>query len=272
MRLPSRSGMLAGLGLLFLYLPILVVVIYAFNDSRLVAVWTRPSLRWFERLVEDRVILEAAALSLRIGVVAATLATLLGALAALVVRSGKAPWRARTLLPSIVAGLVIPDVVLGFSYLLLFLMLGGVLAIDRGPVAIIVAHVCLALPFTFIIVRSRLSRREQGLQEAAADLGAAPLQILHRVTLPTILPALLGAWLAAFVVSFDDVVVASFVAGPGSSTLPMVIFSSVRLGVSPEANALAAVLFAAVALLFVAALFVMLARRGRWPTLARRGD
>jgi putrescine transport system permease protein len=263
MRFPSRSGTLAALGLLFLYLPILVVVLYAFNDSRLVAVWTRPSLRWFERLFQDDVMLHAAGLSLRIALLAASCATILGTLAALVVQSRAPPPLARLLSPTILGSLAVPDVVFGFAYLLLFVMLAAAASpfIERGATTIWIAHVTLALPYTFMIVRSRLTSREFRIQEAAADLGATPLQALRRVTLPLLLPALLSAWLAAFVVSFDDVVVASFVAGPGSSTLPMVIFSSVRLGVSPEANALAALLFALVALLFAVAVMTMIVQR-----------
>ena len=267
---PSRSGFLAGLGFLFLYAPVAVVILYAFNDSRLVAVWTRPSLRWFARVFEDDVILDAAILSLQIATLAATCATILGAMAALAVQPRTGTPLARALLPAMVGGLVIPDVVFGFTYLLLFVLLGTAttIVIERGAATILIAHITLALPYSFIIVRSRLTAREDRIREAAADLGAPPLATLRRVTIPLLLPALLAGWLAAFVVSFDDVVVASFVAGPGSSTLPMVIFSSVRLGVSPVANALAALLFAVVALLFGLALLATLARRG--PTLIAR--
>jgi putrescine transport system permease protein len=245
-----------GLGLAFLYLPILLMIAFSFNASRTVTEWSpeSPSLRWYKRLLEDDQILSAAWVSIQVAALTATGAVILGTLAGLVLaRFG--PFKGRAILQGLTtAPLVMPEVITGLSMLLLFVSLEQLFAFlfgwrfDRGIVTIIIAHVTFTMAYVTVIVQSRLASFDDSLEEAALDLGARPAKVFFRITVPLILPAILSGWLLAFTLSWDDVVVSQFVAGPGSNTLPMVIFSRVRLGVNPVVNALATIMVLVVAL------------------------
>ena len=231
-------------GLAFLYLPMLILVIYSFNESRLVTVWAGFSTRWYVELLRDRQILEAVGMSLRIAVLAASGAVILGTLGGLALaRNGR--FRGRNLFGALItAPLVMPEVITGLSLLLLFVALSQLVGwpSQRGALTVWIAHVTFCTAYVTVVVASRLSELDESLEEAALDLGATPLRVFFSVTLPVISPALLAGWLLAFTLSLDDLVIASFVTGPGASTLPIVVFSSVRLGVSPKINALATIL------------------------------
>ena len=247
-----------ALGLAFLYLPIVILVIYSFNGSRLVTVWGGWSTRWYAELLNDRAMLESAWVTLRIALLSATAATLLGTLAAIaLVRFGR--FRGRMLFSGMIyAPLVMPEVITGLSLLLLFVAID----IDRGFWTITIAHTTLTACFVTVVVQSRLLTFDTSLEEAAMDLGCPPLRTFLTVTLPLIAPALASGWMLAFTLSLDDLVIASFVTGPSATTLPMAVFSSVRLGVSPEVNALAT-LFLAVIFLIVAFAGWLMARDER---------
>lgn len=238
------------LGFIFLYAPILSLVIFSFNESKLVTVWSGFSTKWYGELIRDPQILGAAWISLRIAVVTATLAMCLGTLAAFVLtRFGR--FRGRSLLTGMSAApLVMPDVITGLSLLLLFVSMQQLIGwpAGRGMTTIIIAHVTFCMAYVVVVVQSRLSDMDESLEEAAMDLGARPVRVFFDVTIPVIAPALVASWLLAFTLSLDDLVVASFVTGPGASTLPMVIFSKVRLGVSPSINALATIIIGIVAM------------------------
>ncbi len=250
---------LAGLGFVFLYAPIVSLVVFSFNESRLVTVWAGFSTRWYVALLTDRQILNAAWVSLQIAVVSATLASVLGVLAAFVLaRFGR--FRGRLLLTGMTtAPLVMPEVITGLSLLLLFVAMEGLIGwpAGRGMMTVIIAHTTFCLAFVAVIAQSRLRDMDKSLEEAAQDLGAGPVRVFFDVTLPVIAPAIVAGWLLAFTLSLDDLVIASFVSGPGASTLPMVVFSKVRLGVSPDVNALAAIIIAVVALSVAIAGFVL---------------
>jgi putrescine transport system permease protein len=237
------------LGFAFLYVPIISLVVFSFNESRLVTVWGGFSTKWYGALIQNQQILDAAWLSLKVAAVSATLAVVLGTFAGMILaRFG--PFRGRTLLSGMTtAPLVMPEVITGLSLLLLFVTLEQLIGwpAGRGMTTIIIAHVTFAMAFVTVVVQSRLAQVDESLEEAAQDLGARPAKVFFLITLPIIFPALLSGWLLAFTLSLDDLVIASFVAGPGSSTLPMVVFSKVRLGVSPDINALATILVAVVA-------------------------
>ena len=228
-------------GYAFLYIPLLSVIFYSFNDSRLATVWGGFSTRWYGELFRNEQILDAAFLSLRIAVSTATLATIFGTMAGLALtRFGK--FRGRTLFSGMItAPLVMPEVITGLSLLLLFVSLQQFIGwpAQRGFMTITIAHTTFAMAFVTVIIQSRLSGMDQSLEEAAMDLGGKPLRVLFDITLPLIAPAMIAGWLLAFTLSLDDLVIASFVSGPGGSTLPMVIFSKVKLGVTPDINALA---------------------------------
>ena len=238
------------LGFAFLYIPIVSLVVFSFNESRLVTVWGGFSTKWYGALLANRQIVGAALLSLKIAAIAATAAVVLGTLTGMALaRFG--PFRGRTLLSGMAtAPLVMPEVITGLSLLLLFVTLEQLIGWPegRGMTTIIIAHVTFAMAFVTVVVQSRLAQFDESLEEAAQDLGARPAKVFFLVTLPIIFPALLSGWLLAFTLSLDDLVIASFVAGPGSSTLPMVVFSKVRLGVSPDINALATILITIVAI------------------------
>lgn len=247
------------LGFAFLYVPIVSLIVFSFNKSRLVTVWGGFSTKWYGELLGNQQILDAAWLSLKVAALSATLAVVLGTLAGLVLaRFG--PFRGRTLLSGMTtAPLVMPEVITGLSLLLLFVTLEQLIGWPRGRgmTTIVIAHVTFAMAFVTVIVQSRMVQLDDSLEEAAQDLGARPAKVFFLITLPIVFPALLSGWLLAFTLSLDDLVIASFVAGPGSSTLPMVVFSKVRLGVSPDINALATILVSVVAVGVVIAGFTM---------------
>ena len=246
-----RNGML-GLGLAFLYIPILSMMVFSFNNSRLVTVWdsaNSPTLRWYVRLFENEQLLGAAWISLQVAAMTATGAVLLGTLAGLVlVRFG--PFRGRAFFSAMTtAPLVMPEVITGIAMLLLFVALEQLTGWPegRGMLTITIAHITFAMAYVTVVVQSRLAGFDDALEEAALDLGAKPTTVFFRITLPLIVPALVSGWLLAFTLSWDDVVISQFVSGPGSSTLPMEIFSRVRRGVSPDINALATIMVLIVA-------------------------
>jgi putrescine transport system permease protein len=250
------------LGMLFLYVPIVCMIVLSFNNSRLVTVWDAddsPTLRWYVRLFQNEPILNAAWLSIKIAAMTATGAVVIGTLAGLVLaRFG--PFRGRTILAGMTsAPLVMPEVITGLSLLLLFVSLEQLIGWPegRGILTITIAHITFALAYVTVVVQSRLAGFDDSLEEAAMDLGARPAKVFFRITLPLIAPAIISGWLLAFTLSWDDLVITQFVAGPGSSTLPMVIFSKVRLGVSPDVNALATIMVLIVALGIVASAFWM---------------
>ncbi|MCA1999269.1 MAG: ABC transporter permease subunit [Hyphomicrobiales bacterium] len=257
LRAPHLVALVAGLG--FLYLPILVLVLYSFNASRLVTVWGGFSLHWYGALLRNAALIDAFWLSLRVAALSASLATLLGTLAAIaLVRFGR--FTGRGLLSGAVAApLVMPEVITGLSLLLLFVGAG----LERGFWTVTIAHVTLTTCFATIVVQARLVGMDRSLEEAAQDLGAPPWRVFASVTLPLILPGLAAAWLLAFTLSLDDLVIASFTTGPGATTLPMRIYSAIRLGVTPEINAASTILIALVALVLVAA--SLIAKRNLLP-------
>jgi len=256
------------LGLAFLYVPILSMIVFSFNNSRLVTVWdaaNSPTLRWYGALFSSDQIVSAAWLSIRIAFLSATLAVVLGTLAGVALaRFG--PFRGRTLLAGMTtAPLVMPEVITGLALLLTFIALQQLLGWpETGALTITVSHVTFCLAYVAVVVQSRLAGFDESLEEAAQDLGARPATVFWRITLPLIVPAILSGWLLAFTLSWDDLVITQFVAGPGSSTLPMVIFSKVRLGVSPDVNALATLMVLVVAIgITVAALWMRRQQRRR---------
>lgn len=230
------------LGFVFLYVPMLILVIYSFNESKLVTVWAGFSTKWYGELISNQAFLDAAWVTLRVAVLSSTIATVLGTMAAYVlVRGGR--FFGRTLFSGMIyAPLVMPEVITGLSLLLLFIGIG----LDRGILTIVLAHTTFSMCFVSVVVSSRLVTFDRSLEEAALDLGASPFETFRLITLPIIAPAVISGWLLAFTLSLDDLVIASFTSGPSATTLPMKIWSSVRLGVSPEINALSTILIALV--------------------------
>lgn len=232
------------LGFTFLYMPIILLVIYSFNESKLVTVWAGFSTKWYSALLHDQAILDAAWVTIRVALLSASVATVLGTMAAVaLVRGGR--FFGRTLFTGmIVAPLVMPDVITGLSLLLLFVAVG----FDRGFWTVTLAHISFSMCFVAVVVQSRLVTFDRSLEEAALDLGAPPLKAFLLVTLPIIFPAVAAGWMLAFTLSLDDLVIASFTTGPGATTLPMRIYSQVRLGVTPEINAVSTIMIGVVAL------------------------
>lgn len=230
------------LGFLFLYLPILLLIIYSFNESRLVTVWAGFSTKWYVAMLDNQGLLDAAWVTIRVALLAATLSTVLGTLAAVtLVRYGR--FYGRTLFSGMVyAPLVMPDVILGLSLLLMFVAIN----LDRGFWTVVIAHVTFGMCYVAVVVQSRLITFDRDLEEAALDLGCTPMKTFFQITLPIILPAVIAGWMLAFTLSLDDLVIASFATGPGATTLPMKIYSQVRLGVTPEINAVCTILIALV--------------------------
>ncbi|MBY2921199.1 ABC transporter permease [Rhizobium leguminosarum] len=230
------------LGFAFLYLPIVLLVIFSFNESKLVTVWGGFSTKWYVSLLSNQGLLDAAWVTIRVGLLSATVATILGTMAALtLVRYTR--FRGRMLFSGMIyAPLVMPDVITGLSLLLLFVAIG----FDRGFWTITLAHTTLTMCFVAVVVQSRLLSFDQSIEEAAQDLGAPPVRTFFEITLPIIAPAVLSGWILAFTLSLDDLVIASFTSGPGATTLPMRIYSQVRLGVTPEINAVCTILIAIV--------------------------
>ena len=236
-------------GYALLYVPILSVVIYSFNASRLVTLWGGFSTRWYASLAQNGELLDAALLSLRIAVVSATLATALGALVAVALQRVNR-LRGRLLLSGMVtAPLVMPEIITGLSLLFLFISMANLIGwpASRGATTITIAHVTFSMAYVVVVVRSRLATMDESLEEAAMDLGGRPVAVFFDVTVPMLLPALISGWLLAFALSLDDLVISSFVSGPGATTLPMLIFAKVRLGVTPDINAITTIIIALVA-------------------------
>ncbi|MBD8553412.1 ABC transporter permease subunit [Rhizobium sp. CFBP 8762] len=240
------------LGFGFLYLPIVLLVIFSFNESKLVTVWTGFSTKWYGQLWQNQGLMDAAWVTIRVALLSATCATVLGTLAALaLVRYTQ--FRGRLLFSGMVyAPLVMPEVITGLSLLLLFVAIG----FDRGFWTITLAHITFTMCFVAVVVQSRLLSFDQSIEEAAQDLGATPVRTFMEVTLPVISPAVFSGWVLAFTLSLDDLVIASFTSGPGATTLPMKIYSQVRLGVTPEINAICTILIGIVAFGVVIASFV----------------
>jgi len=251
-------------GFAFLYIPILSMIVYSFNESRLVTVWGGFSVKWYGELLRNRQMLEAAWLSLRIAAVTATGAVIIGTIAGLVLaRFGH--FRTRTMFAGMVtAPLVMPEVITGLSLLLLFVALAPLPLVPdtRGFSTITIAHITLTTSYVTVVVQSRLSSMDDSLEEAAMDLGARPLKVFMLITLPIIAPAMISGWLLAFTLSLDDLVIASFTSGPSTNTLPMMIFSTVRRGITPQINALATIMVAIVTV-FVIVAGVMMSRQER---------
>ena len=248
------------LGLAFLYAPIVILVIYSFNASRLVTVWGGFSTRWYKALLQDAQMLDAVWMTVRVGAVSATFSTILGVLAAIaLVRGG---FRGRTVFAGgIYATLVMPEVILGLSLLLLFVSVG----LPRGFWTVTLGHTTLTLAYATVVVQARLRSFDRNLEEAAQDLGCPPWKAFLLVTLPLIAPAVAAAWMLAFTLSLDDLVIASFTSGPGATTLPMRLYSQVRLGVDPKINAISTILIGLVATGVIATYLVQ-------QRAARRGD
>jgi putrescine transport system permease protein len=257
-----RTGALA-LGFAFLYAPIVLLVLYSFNESRLVTVWAGFSTRWYSELLKNEAFRMAALTSLEVAAAAATLALFLGTFAGFSL-SRFSRFAGRRLFGfALLAPLVVPEVVLGLSLLLLFVASESWFGWPgRGIVTITIAHATFGMCFIAVLVRAQLIGFDRSVEEAALDLGARPWTVLTRITLPGISPALVSGWLLAFTLSLDDLVIASFVSGPSATTLPMAVFSSVRLGVSPEVNALATV-FLGVVLAALALAAWLMAREER---------
>jgi putrescine transport system permease protein len=238
-----------ALGLAFLYGPIFLLIVYSFNESRLVTVWGGFSTRWYVSLFHNAALLDAAWVTIRVALISTTVATLLGTLAAVaLVRHGR--FIGRTLFSGMIyAPLVMPEVITGLSMLLLFVAIG----LDRGFWTLVLAHITFSLSFVAVVVQSRLVSFDRSLEEAAMDLGCPPLKTFLLITLPIIAPAVIAGWMLGLTLSLDDLVISSFTTGPGATTLPMKIYSQVRLGVTPEINAVSTILVGVVALGVVAA-------------------
>ena len=268
----SRFNILSvTLGFAFLYLPILILVIFSFNASKLVTVWGGFSTKWYVSLFSNQAMMDAAWVTIRVALLSASIATVLGTLAALAL-TRYTRFRGRLLFSGMVyAPLVMPEVITGLSLLLLFVAIG----FDRGFWTVTLAHVTLTMCFVAVVVQSRLVTFDRSLEEAAMDLGATPVATFFQVTLPVILPAVVSGWMLAFTLSLDDLVIASFTSGPGATTLPMKIYSQVRLGVTPEINAISTIMIAVIAVgVIIASVFTRQqeAQRQRDEQMALRGD
>jgi len=251
-------------GYAFLYIPLISVVIYSFNDSPLATVWGGFSTRWYSELFRNEQVLDALFLSIKIAITSATLATLLGTMSGMALaRFGR--FKGRTLFSGMISSpMVMPEVITGLSLLLMFVTLQQLTGwpSQRGFSTITIAHTTFSMAYVAIIVQSRLVAMNESLEEAAMDLGGRPLRVVFDITLPLIAPAMIAGWLLSFTLSLDDLVIASFVSGPGSTTLPMYIFSKIKLGVSPDINALASLIIAAVSM-GVAIAWLAMRRQGK---------
>lgn len=258
-RRPTFLLTVLAFGFAFFYVPILSMIVYSFNASRLATVWGGFSTKWYVSLWSNTQVIEALVLSLKIALVSATLATILGTMAGIaIVRMGR--FRGRTLFSGLVtAPLIMPEVITGVSSLIFFLLLAQWIGwpAQRGFTTITLAHITFSMVFVTTIVQARLLQFDRAIEEAAMDLGSRPWQVLFDVTLPVISPAILSGWLLAFTISLDDVVITSFTTGPGSTTLPLLIWSKVKLGVTPDINALATLMVLAVGIGVLVAGIVM---------------
>ena len=247
------------LGFVFLYAPILSLIVYSFNESRLVTVWSGFSVKWYGELFRDQQMMDAAWVSIQVAFWTACASVVLGTMAAMVMTRFR-DFRGKTLFGALItAPLVMPEVITGLSILLLFVSIGPIIGIgeQRGMLTIWIAHVTFCMAFVTVVISSRLGELDRSLEEAAMDLGANRLKVFFVITLPIIAPALVSGWLLAFTLSLDDLVIASFVSGPSSTTLPMKVFSSVRLGLSPKINALATLMILAVSIAAVIGWWLM---------------
>ncbi|KQN68181.1 MULTISPECIES: putrescine ABC transporter permease PotI [unclassified Rahnella] len=247
------------IGFTFLYAPMLMLVIYSFNSSKLVTVWAGWSTRWYTQLFHDTAMINAVGMSLTIATAAATMAVIVGTLAAVVMVRFRRFRGSTGFAFMLTAPLVMPDVITGLALLLLFVAMGHAFGwpAERGMFTIWLAHVTFCSAYVAVVVSARLRELDRSIEEAAMDLGATPLKVFFIITLPMILPALISGWLLAFTLSLDDLVIASFVAGPGATTLPMLVFASVRMGVNPEINALATLILLVVGIIGMIAWWFM---------------
>ncbi|PKE31040.1 putrescine ABC transporter permease PotI [Rahnella sp. AA] len=247
------------LGFTFLYAPMLMLVIYSFNSSKLVTVWAGWSTRWYTQLFHDSAMISAVGMSLTIATAAATMAVIVGTLAAVVMVRFQRFRGSTGFAFMLTAPLVMPDVITGLALLLLFVAMGHAFGwpAERGMFTIWLAHVTFCSAYVAVVVSARLRELDRSIEEAAMDLGAGPVKVFFIITLPMILPALVSGWLLAFTLSLDDLVIASFVAGPGATTLPMLVFASVRMGVNPEINALATLILLVVGIIGMIAWWFM---------------
>lgn len=266
---PGRSAFLTWMlcmGFAFLYVPMILLVVYSFNKSKLVPVWGGFSTRWYGELFQSPEIWDALTLSLQIGLINACIATLLGTLAGLAMaRFGR--FKGRTLFSGMIsAPLVMPEVITGLSLLMLFITLRQMIGWpeERGFITITIAHITFSLAYVAVIIQSRLIGMQEDLEEAAMDLGAKPFRVLWDITLPRLAPGMIAGWLLAFTLSLDDLVIASFVTGPGANTLPILIFSRIRLGLKPDINALATMIILVVAVGVIIAGWIMLRQQKRY--------
>jgi putrescine transport system permease protein len=261
---PFRTFILLA-GFAFLYVPILLLIVYSFNESRLVTVWSGFSIKWYGELFADQLMMNGVTLSLSIGVMSASMAVVIGTLAAFVLtRIGN--FRGQTSFAFLMtAPMVMPEVITGLALLLLFVAMSNMFGwpAQRGAMTIWIAHVTFTAAYVTVIVRSRLQELDRSIEEAAQDLGATPLKVFFLITLPSIAPAIAAGWLLGFTLSVDDLVITSFVSGPNATTLPMVVFSSVRLGVSPKINALATLIIMVVSVATFIAWWMMAAAEKR---------
>ena len=266
-----------SLGLAFFYVPMALLIIYSFNYSKIVPVWGGWSLRWYKALFQSQDVWNAVLLSLQIAFINATFATVLGTLAALaMVRFGR--FKGRTLFGGmLVAPLVMPEVITGLSLLVFFISLNQLVGwpVERGFTTITIAHITFSMAYVAVIIQARLTGTGRSLEEAAADLGAKPFRVLTAITIPRLTPALISGWLLAFTLSLDDLVIASFVTGPGANTLPILIFSRIRVGLRPDINALATIMILVIAIC-IAIAAILLFRQQKADLLdqemAERGD
>ncbi|OSM97139.1 putrescine ABC transporter permease PotI [Lonsdalea populi] len=247
------------LGFTFLYAPMLMLVVYSFNSSRLVTVWAGWSTQWYTALLNDSAMISAVVLSLTIAAAAATMAVVIGTMASLVMVRFGSFRGSNGFAFMLTAPLVMPDVITGLSLLLLFVALGHAIGwpAERGMLTIWLAHVTFCSAYVAVVVSARLRELDRSIEEAAMDLGATPLKVFFIITVPMIAPALVSGWLLAFTLSLDDLVIASFVSGPGATTLPMLVFSSVRMGVNPQINALASLILLVVGIIGIIAWWFM---------------
>ncbi|WP_039034298.1 ABC transporter permease subunit [Shewanella sp. ECSMB14102] len=257
----SFSTLMLWIGLVFLYAPMFILIFYSFNASKLVTVWGGFSAKWYAELFADQQILDAVWTSLQIAFYSSTMAVIIGTMAAFVMTRFRRSWAKLTLSNMITAPLVMPEVITGLSLMLLFVHMSDLLGwpAERGRMTVWIAHSTFCAAYVAVVVSSRLRELDLSIEEAAMDLGATPLKTFFLITVPMIAPALMAGWLLSFSLSLDDLVIASFTSGPGATTLPMVVFSSVRLGVSPKINALATLIILVVSL--IAFLSWYLARR-----------
>lgn len=238
------SKIILTLGYSLLYVPLLCIVVSSFNGSRFVGTWTSFSFRWYEHLFHNDIILRAAITSAKIASITATAAVVLGTMAAIIITRFR-KFKGKSLFMGLIAApLIMPDAVIGISFLMLFIAMKKLIGIPSGDgiYTVCIAHIVLTLSYVTMTIQARLYNIDKSIEEAALDLGASPIKVFFVITLPMIMPSIIYSWLLAFALSLDDVVIASFVAGPGATTLPMVIFSSLRFGISPEINALATIL------------------------------